>query len=443
VHESGRQQDPRHAPYFFLSYAHTPRYDSAVADPDMWVERLYRDLCDHVMAITNHPAGYPVGFMDREIRSGEGWPDRLAEALATARVFVPLFSPRYFDRPQCGREWYAFAQRAHQQYARGHRAAEAIVPALWVPVEPDELPSVASRLQFNHSAFGENYTSEGLCGLIKLKFFREDYERAVWELAKRIVNVAKASGIAPGPPVDYHRTPSAFGARRRGPRNLRITVVAGTRDDRPDGRSPEYYGDTPLDWNPYHPASVRPLARFTEDLVQNLDYVSTVSSFDDEPDPADDKTPPVGPELMLLDRWALHDDRRRKRLARSDAVHRPWVGVIVPWNRADPETADAGPALAGQMEETIPNRMAQGRLACRAAVNGIHSLQDFGGVLPEVVEWAAAQYLKHAPARPPGGPAQERPRLVGPVPGDPPPPRPPGGATGTDARDSSDDPEDQ
>jgi hypothetical protein len=43
----------------------------------MWVERLFRDLCGHVMAMTDLPAGAPAGFMDREIRSGEGWSERL------------------------------------------------------------------------------------------------------------------------------------------------------------------------------------------------------------------------------------------------------------------------------------------------------------------------------------------------------------------------------
>ncbi|MFD2120826.1 hypothetical protein ACFSNO_16240 [Streptomyces cirratus] len=55
----------------------------------MWVERLFRDLCNHVMALTDLPAGSEAGFMDREIRSGEGWSERLAAALATCRVFVP------------------------------------------------------------------------------------------------------------------------------------------------------------------------------------------------------------------------------------------------------------------------------------------------------------------------------------------------------------------
>lgn len=87
----------------------------------MWVERLFQDLCGHVMAMTNLPAGSPAGFMDREIRSGEGWSERLGNVLANCRVFVPLFSPRYFASEMCGKEWYAFEQRAIHHRARSNQ----------------------------------------------------------------------------------------------------------------------------------------------------------------------------------------------------------------------------------------------------------------------------------------------------------------------------------
>lgn len=85
------------APYFFLSYAHTPKQDpNDPGDPDKWVVNLFRDLCAHIMHMTNLPHGARAGFMDRELRSGSDWPFRLAQALATCRVFVPLYSQRYF-----------------------------------------------------------------------------------------------------------------------------------------------------------------------------------------------------------------------------------------------------------------------------------------------------------------------------------------------------------
>ncbi|WP_309234363.1 TIR-like protein FxsC [Streptomyces lunaelactis] len=395
-------RDPARRPYFFLSYAHTPRYGTGGPDPDMWVERLFRDLCGHVMAMTDLPAGVPAGFMDREIRTGEGWSERLGEVLGTCRVFVPLFSPRYFTSETCGKEWYAFAQRAIYHQAKSNRPAEAIVPVQWVPMPPEQLPGPAERLQFNHRAMGDRYVTDGLYGLIKLRIFAEEYERAVYELAKRIVSAADATRLAPGSPVDYRHAPSAFGRPSGGARPMHVTVAAPTRHDLPDGRASDYYGTQSQDWNPYYPDSARPLAYVAQDLVRSLNYQATVSAFDHETQ-SQLSRPPTRPELLLVDRWALEDEEWRQRLAAFDAEPRPWVSVVVPWNRNDPQSRVAEAELVQRLERTMPRQMRQGRAACRAAARGVPSMEAFGQLLPEVVESVAQEYLRHAEAFPPGG----------------------------------------
>jgi FxsC-like protein len=384
----------------------------------MWVERLFRDLCGHVMAMTDLPAGAPAGFMDREIRSGEGWSERLGEVLATCRVFVPLFSPRYFASEMCGKEWYAFAQRAIYHHAKSNRPAEAIVPALWVPMPPEQLPGPAERLQFNHRAFGDRYVTDGLYGLIKLRIFAEEYEAAVYELAKRIVSVADTIRLAPGSPVEFRQAPSAFGRPSVGPRPMHVTVAAPTSHDLPPGRSADYYGKQSQDWNPYHPDSARPLAYVAQDLVRSLNYQPTVSSFDHEPLPAAGQ-PPTRPEILLIDRWALENEERCRKLAAFDAHPHPWVSVVVPWNRDDPDSRDAEAELIEKLERTMPHQMSHGRAACQAAAKGVYSMEAFGHLLPQVAEAAAQEYLRHAEAFPPappgGGSHSERPRLRGPM----------------------------
>ncbi|MGW7358530.1 TIR-like protein FxsC [Streptomyces sp. NPDC054802] len=413
------QRAADHRPYFFLSYAHTPRYGAGGPDPDMWVERLFRDLVGHVMAMTDLPAGAPAGFMDREIRSGEGWSERLGEVLASCRVFVPLFSPRYFASEMCGKEWYAFAQRAIYHHAKSNRPAEAIVPALWVPMPPEQLPGPAERLQFNHRAFGDRYVTDGLYGLIKLRIFAEEYEAAVYELAKRIVSVADTTRLAPGSPVEFRQAPSAFGRPSVGPRPMHITVAAPTSHDLPPGRSADFYGKQSQDWNPYHPDSARPLASIAQDLVRSLNYQPTVSSFDHEPLTAAGR-PPTRPEILLVDRWALENEERRRKLAAFDAQPRPWVSVVVPWNRDDPDSSRAAEAaLIEKLEHTMPHHMGHGRTACQAAARGVYTMEAFGQLLPQVAEAAAQEYLRHAevfpPAPPGGGSHSERPRLRGPM----------------------------
>lgn len=318
----------------------------------------------------------------------------------------------------CGKEWYAFAQRAIYHQAKSNRSAEAIVPALWVPIPPEHLPGPAERLQFNHGAFGDRYVTDGLYGLIKLRIFAEEYEAAVYELAKRIVSVADTTRIASGSPVDYRHAPSAFGKATGGPRPMHLMIAAPTRHDLPDGRSPAYYGKQSQDWNPYHPESARPLAYVAQDLVRSLNYQATISSFDHEV-PPDLHQPPTRPEILLVDRWALEDDDRCARLAAFDAEPRPWVSVVVPWNRDDPQSRTSEAQLVEKLERTMPHQMRQGRAACRAAAKGVLSMEAFGQMLPQVVEAAAQEYLRHAAVYPPTPPAgssrPERPRLRGPM----------------------------
>jgi FxsC-like protein len=284
---------------------------------------------------------------------------------------------------------------------------------------PEQLPGPAERLQFNHRAFGDRYVTDGLYGLIKLRIFAEEYEAAVYELAKRIVSVADTTRLAPGSPVEFRQAPSAFGRLSVGPRPMHITVAAPTSHDLPPGRSADFYGKQSQDWNPYHPDSARPLASIAQDLVRSLNYQPTVSSFDHEPLTAAGQ-PPTRPEILLVDRWALENEERRRKLAAFDAQPRPWVSVVVPWNRDDPDSSRAAEAaLIEKLEHTMPHHMGHGRAACQAAARGVYTMEAFGQLLPQVAEAAAQEYLRHAevfpPAPPGGGSHSERPRLRGPM----------------------------
>lgn len=271
-------------------------------------------------------------------------------------------------------------------------------------------------MQFNHNTFGERYVTDGLYGLIKLRGYAEQYERAVYELAKRIVRVAETVRLDPVRPVDYRVVPSAFGSSDNPTRSLHVTVAAASRHDLPEGRSPEYYGDSALDWNPYHPASQRPIALIAEDLVRNLNYQTTIGSFDDEAGHFDSKQPPTRPEILIVDRWAVEDEQRRRRLAAFDQESRPWINVVVPWNRYDHQSRAKENELAHRLEDTMPVKMSQGRAACRAAANGVANMETLGQILPQVVEAAAQQFLRHAQVYPPAGNTHtERPRLIGPM----------------------------
>ncbi len=186
------------APYFFLSH-------SRQAQPYALVEQLFEDLAEEILQLTDLPEAVPPGFLDRS-EPPQGPADRLraGEALATCRVFVPLYSPGYFLDEHCGKEWTAFEQRP-----RGAGWSSGIVPALWAPVRRGELPEVAGRLQYGDTRV-ELYDSEGLFGLARSQRLRERYELAVHRLAVRIVEVAHTAGVPPGEPPDWDALANAF-----------------------------------------------------------------------------------------------------------------------------------------------------------------------------------------------------------------------------------------
>ncbi|MER5466516.1 TIR-like protein FxsC [Streptomyces sp. NPDC002668] len=407
-----------HGPYFYLSYAHTPKTHPKDKDPNAWVERFYRDLCAHVLQLSSLPAGVSPGFMDQQMRPGESWSERLSDALATCRVLVPLYSPRYFLSEMCGREWYAFAQRSIFQQARTERTTEAIVPALWVPVPAGQLPYAAQRLQFNHAAFGDDYADEGFYGLIKLRYLRDQYERAVYLLAKRIVSVAETADIGPGLPIDFEQIPSAFGPPSWPPsgpnRPLRVTIAAPTRRTLPTGRTPHYYGDSPEDWNPYHPDSVRPIAQVTADLARSLNYQPTVVSLEERIRTLDSERPPKAPEILIVDPWIVEDEERGGELAAFDAVSGPWVSVVVPKNPDDDQGRVADTELNLRLERTVPALISQGWDVLRADAQGVGTLEAFAHVLPRLAEAANREYLSLAETYPPIA-RHPAPRLRGPM----------------------------
>ncbi len=223
-------------PYFFLSYARTPKRDPADRDdPDRWVYKLYKDLCAEILQMTD-ARPEEAGFMDRENQIGALWSPELTSALARCRVFVPLYSRRYFESDNCGREWFAFARREITHRARGRQVVDAIVPALWTKLPRDKLPYVAQSVQFDHKFLGERYCTEGFYGIMKLHNYRTDYQRAVHRLAERIIAIgdesvpfADETVSHPSTRSDFDSLPSAFGpasARRTADGGLQIAVLA-------------------------------------------------------------------------------------------------------------------------------------------------------------------------------------------------------------------------
>jgi FxsC-like protein len=414
-------------PYFFLSYARTPKRDpSDRDDPDRWVYRLYKDLCSAILQMTDARAE-EAGFMDRENKIGVQWSPELTTAIARCRVFVPLYSPRYFESDNCGREWFAFARRELTRKARGREVVDAIVPALWTRLDREKLPHVAQSVQFDHKFLGERYCSEGFYGIMKLQNYRADYQRAVHRLAERIIAIGDESGVFPdeavahqgpafqGAAADFDSLPSAFGpasARRTAAAQLQIAVLAHDTSTLPFGRTPDYYGPTPYTWSPYRPDYPQPVADYAQELAKKcLDCKPSVGPFEDGIAKWASNGRPVPPSLCLVDPWVSVSAKHHEQLRRLDQVEEPWVSVLVPWNSQDQGTHEARDDLRANLDQHLGRKLAGVPRRCQMAATGIPTLQDFGQILPEMALLMLKRFRKEATAHPPAGPVIERPRL--------------------------------
>lgn len=407
-------------PYFFLSYARTPKRDPADrSDPDRWVHKLYKDLCDEILQMTDVQPG-EAGFMDRENKLGAEWSPELMAALKACRVFVPLYSRRYFESDNCGKEWFAFAQREVMHQAKDGAAISAVVPALWTRLDREKIPEIAKSFQYEHTDLGERYRAEGFYGIMKLRNYRGDYQRAVHRLAERIIeigdqSIAHADGdVQSMERKDFESLPSAFGpasARRTASGQLQVTVLAHDTSNLPRGRVSDYYGESPHTWSPYHPSYSRPLADYALELAKKcLDYEPLLGVFEagQIPSMCDGKMPP---SLYLIDAWVSVSESYEERLSLLNHISEPWVSVLIPWNNQDAGLSAQEKDLRERLRLHLGRKLDSVPRRCRMAADGIPTLQDFIQLMPDMAMIMLKRYRKYAPAHPPKGPTIERPRL--------------------------------
>jgi FxsC-like protein len=407
-------------PYFFLSYARTPKRDPADrGDPDRWVYKLYKDLCDEILQMTDAQPG-EAGFMDRENKLGSEWSPDLMTALKACRVFVPLYSRRYFESDNCGREWFAFARREVIHRAQGGEVVNAIVPALWTRLDRDVIPEVAQSFQYDHTDLGGRYCAEGFYGIMKLRNYHGDYQRAVHRLAERIIEIGdKSVAYADGDVEnmerkDFESLPSAFGptsARRMTDGLLQITVLAHDTSTLPEGRASDYYGQSSHTWSPYRPSYSQPLADYALELAKKcLDCEPLFEAFEDD-SPRWIGNSHMPPSLCLVDAWVSVSDSYLERLNILNQITEPWVSVLVPWNNQDEGISAAEDDLRNNLREHLGRKLESVPRRCRMAAEGIPTLEDFSQLLPEMTMIMLKRFRKYAPAHPPEGPTIGRPRL--------------------------------
>jgi hypothetical protein len=254
---------PNTTPYFFFSYARN--------DYDGYLQRFYEDLCETVRQMAAEDG---VGFQDiSEIEPGEDWEEQLASALQSSHTMLCVYTPWYFKRPYCGKEFRVFLERQpNVEYDEqgAVRNSTHILPVLWLrKFDLERLglpPAVVQYIAYSVNKHKENYEERGLKNILKLSSGRSKaYHDILEELADQVVNRSLQDPPLPPLPArpSLSRVPSAFD--RAGPPQAGVGAAPApvTTPGGPGVLMPVYLGvsaEAASEWSPFpnqNPESLR------------------------------------------------------------------------------------------------------------------------------------------------------------------------------------------
>jgi len=364
--------------------------------------KFYKDLCADIHHLT---ASSLPGYMDRqELPLGADWPADLTRALSTCRVFMPIYSPRYFNSEYCGKEWTVFARRV-ERHARGGSPPAVIIPVVWTDMDLEDIPEFARLVQYSQGGLPSHYVREGLYGIMRLGKYREAYKETVFCLAKAVIAAAKI-GLAPlheSEQIRLDQIPDAFADAKRPSDSLdiRLTVAACDLSSLPAERDRFYYGPKPLRWTPYRPTEDKPVADVAETVIRGMGHRAELKELGAGPEEA------TRPDVMLVDMWAADQVRLAEDLGKAKGQS---TVVILPVDQGDEESIQHRERLETSLKSLIGPALL--RKGSRRAVPH----EKFQESLVQAVNTAIRHHLRTVKVRN-APPAQRKPSLEGFEPG--------------------------
>ena len=338
-------------PWFFVSYARG-------TDLDADVQRFRADVANRLIQI----AGIDdlnvanVGYLDTGLEPGDYWPQQLSAKLHAARVLMPLYSPRYFRRTYCGKEFQLFFQ-----------PGRPILPVLLYPILEEQWPADPRirDLQAWSAQYPKSYLDHGLKHILETPGFEADYRTLIRMFADRLRVLAhqapepSALGVLP----DLRTAPSAFAAGNPAaatvaePANMRLVrFVCAAAKKAELNRASGGYGDLGgIDWAPFSPGDGTRI------------NVIAISAADREGFSCDSSVPLDGMTgafltesearrailVILVDPWSLTLPQYRALMACCDAV-KPGRAFIVVWNGGDGESMRRAAELKAAVAQALP-----------------------------------------------------------------------------------------
>jgi FxsC-like protein len=373
-------------PLFFFSYA---RDDSANSDK---VKKFFDELLQEVRKRGGF--GADAGFIHAtDIKTGDPWPESLAQALRLAKVFVCLTTPTYVQKEFCGKELQAFLERwqsyrATLQNPLAHPSA--LLPVVWIPLR-GTIPEPLASYQLHDNSLPEEYRQEGLEYLMRLNTKRDQYEEFLIRFADKIIAAVNENALPELQSLRafdaiqsaLHATAPGAGPASvqegAGPKSARFIFVAATRSQMANVRQQleAYDGQGGFYWQPFHPeeetvgyfameAALQQRIQYNElpfgqDLLQRLDRAHQENSM----------------VLVLLDAWALRIEPYRSWMRAYDRVGLPNCALLVAWNDGDVETLAERRILEDHLRVILPAKfLSKPSLFFRDAISSAEELRQ-------------------------------------------------------------------
>jgi FxsC-like protein len=360
---------------FFLSYA---REDNK---SDGLVRKFYEDLCKDIAGkIAASPND--VGFFDgAEIEPGALWDQRLASALQQSGVFIAVYSPYYFQKKFCGKEWAVFSSRVDAYAKSLPQAAEfprLMFPVLWQKEDYvlPRIPNALGKIQYKFDTYGKAYAEQGLRTMLRNKKFKQQYDDFIPVLADLMIEASQIHqppALPNLPPLDQVmetfpaqaaapapiQQPQVTGAN---PRYVKFIFLAGRRQElQPFRASLDPYGESGGEWRPWLPDPKDEVDLLVQDVIQRERLISDGAiqldnDLEKRLEEAENGNKIV---IIVVDLWTLRLENYRK-LMRDVVDPKQLVNcvIVVPWNPQDAEAVNQRQTLENLLQATFVQRTA-------------------------------------------------------------------------------------
>ncbi|MBO0724934.1 MAG: TIR domain-containing protein [Blastocatellia bacterium] len=383
---------------FFLSYAREDNNSEGLVRK--FYEDLSKDIAGKIAASPND-----VGFFDgAEIEHGAIWDQKLASALQQSSVFIAIYSPYYFQKKFCGKEWAVFKSRVDAYAKSRPQGAEfpgLMFPVLWQKEDyvKSIIPAVIGNIQYKFDGYGKAYAEQGLRVMMRNRKFRQQYDDFIPVLADKIIEASRlhnAPALPNLPPLDQvaEAFPAPASTLARGaaaqaappqiaganPRYVKFIFLAGRRQElRPFRASLDPYGERGGEWRPWLPDPKDEVDLLVQDVIQRerliMDgEIPLDNELEERLDDAENSDKIV---VIVVDLWTLQLANYRKLMHEVvDPKQLVNCVIVVPWNPQDPEAINQRQTLEDLLQSTFVKRTANDSPDLLTQIDSATKLRD-------------------------------------------------------------------